>query len=210
MMKKNCLYQDEETSRSDNPDGVIVDQPPKKRGRGRPRKDGKESVPRQKLATAQKPPKPKSTKKRRQTIDAVPRMPSNSRRRSGRVNIVRHQIETLLGINEGQVTSKIEKAINDAKIDKLEELLAELDKASYFAIAGRKVSLFSESFFCHCHVISFLRMNYFRSCLSQKEQCHLILPRDLGETQAQSVHPQLHTKLSLKLVRVPRAIIGER
>lgn len=210
MMKKNCLYQDEETSRSDNPDGVIVDLPPKKRGRGRPRKDGKESVPRQKLATAQKPPKPKSTKKRRQTIDAVPHMPSNSRRRSGRLNIARHQIETLLGINEGQVTSKIEKAINDAKIDKLEELLAESDKASYFAIAGRKVSLFSESFFCHCHVISFLRMNYSRSCLSQKEQCHLILPRDLGETQAQSVHPQLHTKLSLKLVRVPRAIIGER
>ena len=64
---------------------------------------------------------------------------SSSRRRSDRLNVVRYQLESLLGIDEADTTSKIEIAINELKIDKLEKALAADPTEAYWSIAGKKL-----------------------------------------------------------------------
>ena len=79
--------------------------------------------------------KSKSSKKRK-----LPRRESlassSSRRRSERLNILRQQIESLLGITETK-TSKVEKAVDELKLDALEKLLADDTTAVYWALAGK-------------------------------------------------------------------------
>ena len=74
--------------------------------------------------------------------------PPNSRRRSERLNIIRQHIETLLGITEDVANcTKIEKAITELKLDKLEQVLVnDYKTAGYWAIAGEQ---FFTSF---CHI----------------------------------------------------------
>ncbi|KAL7535775.1 hypothetical protein ACHAXR_009233 [Thalassiosira sp. AJA248-18] len=81
--------------------------------------------------------KKKKTRVMRQSSSA----PSSSRRRSDRLNIIRQQIECLLGITEDSENgNKIERAILELKLDKLESVLANDDKtAGYWAIAGKKL-----------------------------------------------------------------------
>ena len=63
----------------------------------------------------------------------------SSRRRSDRLNIIRHQLESLLGITETE-GSKTEQAIATLQLDKFEKVLANDDKpAVYWAIAGKKL-----------------------------------------------------------------------
>ena len=81
--------------------------------------------------------KPKSSKKKKQRAKRDSLAPPSSRRRSDRLNIIRQQVETLLGVDETMETSKIERAIIELKLDKLESLLSTDDTtAAYWAIAG--------------------------------------------------------------------------
>jgi len=83
------------------------------------------------------PAKPKSSKKKKQRAKRDSLAPPSSRRRSDRLNIIRQQVETLLGVDETMETSKIERAIIELKLDKLESLLSTDDTtAAYWAIAG--------------------------------------------------------------------------
>ncbi len=49
---------------------------------------------------------------------------------------MRQQIESLLGITETK-TSKVEKAVDELKLDALEKLLADDTTAVYWALAGK-------------------------------------------------------------------------
>jgi len=80
--------------------------------------------------------KSKSSKKRKLPRRESSLASSTSRRRSERVNILRQQIDSLLGITETK-TSKVERAIDELKLDALEKLLADDNTAVYWALAGK-------------------------------------------------------------------------
>lgn len=90
----------------------------------------------------QTPTKPKSSKekkgKKRAKRESVS-TPSSSRRRSDRLNVIRHQIETLLGINEETETDEIEREIIRLKLNKIQKLVSGDETTPYWAIAGNKL-----------------------------------------------------------------------
>lgn len=66
--------------------------------------------------------------------------PPSSRRRSDRLNVIRQQIESILGITQDGEKGKIERATSELQIDKLEKILSD-DKdgpGGFWTIAGSK------------------------------------------------------------------------
>lgn len=89
--------------------------------------------------------KKKKMRAKRESLNPPPSSSSSSRtRRSDRLNIIRSQIEGLLGIsdvdeneNDGKGKSKVEREILELKLDRLERLLVEdTVAAGYWTIAG--------------------------------------------------------------------------
>lgn len=92
------------------------------------------------VAKEDTPPKSKKKKKRRTTRSLSP-VPNSKKRCSERLNVLRKEIEILLGIDTCESNNRVDGEIHRLKLDLLEKIVAERnEKTSYFfAIAGKKM-----------------------------------------------------------------------